>query len=84
MADDRVNMQDLPKDAHFIGPDGARYRVTKPASEHERGWVEVWNLSMSAAEVRRMLETPGAVEEGSHPREGFFAFSYPTPVERVE
>lgn len=75
-------MQELPRGARFVGPDGhTEYQVTRPACEDPRGWVEVWNLSMSDAEALRRLDTPGAVEQGCHPREGFFAFSYPTNVE---
>jgi hypothetical protein len=77
----RAVMQDLPKGAHFIGPDGAEYKVTTPASEHPSGFVEVWNLSMPDSEVLRLLDMPGAVEQGCHPREGFFAYSFPTEVE---
>lgn len=76
-------MQDLPKGATFIGPDGATHKVTLPASEHPSGWVVVWNLSMPDDEVLRLMNTPGAVEEGSDPREGFFAYSHPVAVEVI-
>lgn len=75
------NMQDLPRGTQFIGPDGARYKVTAPASEHEHGFVFVWNLSMGDGEVLRRLSTPGWCKEGTHPREMFFAYSHPTEVE---
>lgn len=35
-------MQDLPRGARFVGPDGrTEYKVVTPASEHPRGWVDV-------------------------------------------
>lgn len=77
----RKNMQDLPKGARFIGPDGVEYKVVTSASEHRNGWVDVWDLSMTDAEALRRLNTPGAVEAGCHPREGFFAYTFPTEVE---
>jgi len=45
----RQHMTDLPKGARFIGPDGSEYKVTRPASDHPNGWVEVWDLSISGA-----------------------------------
>ncbi len=78
------NMEDLPRGAEFIGPDGhTRYLVTTAASEHPRGWVEVRNLSMTDGEAADLLATPGAVEPGCDPRDGFFAYTHPTPVEVV-
>lgn len=75
-------MQSLPKGARFIGPDRrTEYEVTTPASEHPRGWVDVRNLSMSDAKAERLLGTPGAVEKGCDPRDGFFAYSHPVGVE---
>lgn len=75
-------MQDLPKGARFIGPDRrTRYEVITPAADHPSGWVDVRNLSMTAAEAVERLATPGAVEPGCDPRDGFFAFSHPVEVE---
>jgi len=75
------DLNDLPKDTHFIGPDGARYKVTAPAADHKHGFVFVWNLSMTDDEVQRRLP---ACEPGTHPREGFFAFSHPAEVEVLD
>ncbi len=72
-------MQDLPAGAEFVGPNkGTRYRVLKPASDHELGWVDVWNLSMSREEELKQI-TAGNPE----PRVGFFAFSHPVDVEVI-
>ncbi|MFE0532035.1 hypothetical protein ACFW0V_30980 [Micromonospora parva] len=88
----RVDMQALATGERFIGPDGSRYEVVTAASEHERGWVDVRNLSIPDDEAAAMMAA-GAVgwevnpETGERvaldPRDGFFAYSYPTPVERV-
>jgi hypothetical protein len=84
----KVEMKELRKGQHFIGPDGAEYVVTAPAADHEHGFVFVWNLSMSDQEVLTRLNTPGFVEPNAdgtpgHPRAGFFAFSVPVFVELV-
>ena len=77
-----ADMQDLPAGARFIGPDGrTEYRVDTPAAAHPNGWVEVRNLSMTDAEAGALLASPGAVEPGCDPRDGFFAYSDPTSVE---
>lgn len=80
----RRNMQDLPKGARFIGPDGTEYEVTTPASEHRNGWVNVRDLSMTEDEAQRRLATPGAVEPGEDPRDGFFSYTQPVEVEVVQ
>lgn len=72
-------MQDLPKDAEFIGPDRrTRYRVMKPACEYAEGFVDVWNLSMTREE-EQCLVASGDWE----PRAGFFADSHPVDVEVI-
>jgi hypothetical protein len=74
-------MAELRRGDRLVGPDGAtRYEVTAGADEHERGWVSVRNLSMSDAEAEAALATPGAVEPGTDPRDGFFAYSHPVTV----
>lgn len=77
-------MQDLPKGARFIGPDGrTRYEVTVAAGDSPQGFVETWNLSMTGDEAAALLATPGAVEPGVDPRDGFFAYSHPVTVEVI-
>jgi hypothetical protein len=74
-------MQSLPTGARFIGPDGrTEYRITRSAAEHEDGWVDVWNESMTDAEAQRRI-AKGDVEDGYDPREGVFAYSHPVDVE---
>lgn len=77
----RQLITDLPRGARFIGPDGRTNLVTTPAAEHERGWVQVRDLSMSDADAARLQATPGAVEPGCDPRDQFFAYSHPVEVE---
>ncbi len=78
----RALMTNLPRGARFIGPDTkTRYLITRAASEHPHGWVEVRDLSMSDELVAQLLATPGAVEPGCDPRDGSFAYTLPTEVE---
>ncbi|SCL21162.1 hypothetical protein [Micromonospora aurantiaca (nom. illeg.)] len=90
----QVDMHTLSRGDLFVGPDGTtRYEVVTPASEHPRGWVDVRNLSMTDDEAAALVERPGAVERvrdaetgemvPGDPREGFFAYSHPTYVDRV-
>lgn len=74
-------MQDLPRDACFVGPDGATYKVVVAASEHPNGFVEVWNLSMGDADVLDRVDD--AYRAGHHPREGFFCYTHPVDVEVI-
>lgn len=81
-------MQDLPTGTvvdHRVGGNHGtiRYQITRSAAEHPNGWVEVYNLTMTDDEAERLLNTPGAVEAGCDPRDGFFAFSHPVEVEVV-
>lgn len=81
-------MQDLPAGAVFHlltggADDRTHYQITTAAIDHPDGWVEVRNLSMSDARAEQLLNTPGAVEKGCDPRDGFFAYSHPTEVEVV-
>lgn len=76
-------MTSLRKNAEFIGPDGrTHYRVTRPASAHPHGWVEVRNLSMTAAEARAAIKR-GDPEPGCDPRDGFFSYSVPVDVQVI-
>lgn len=76
-------MQDLPADTRFIGPPDGRteYVVTAAASADPDGRVQVRNLSMTDAEAAHLLASPGLVERGCDPRDGFFDFAHPMPVE---
>ncbi len=66
-------MNALPAGTRFIGLDGrTRYEVTMPAADHEDGWVEVRDLSMTDAEAQQLLTTPGAVQPGCDPRDQVF------------
>lgn len=77
----RVPVQALDRGQRFTGPDGTTlFEVVTPASEHPRGWVDVRDLSMTDEEAAALVATPGAVERGSDPRRGFFAYSHPTYV----
>lgn len=77
-------MGELDTCDQFVGPDGVTlYEVWTSCAEHEHGWLEVRNLSMTAAEATARLEKPGAVEPGSGPRDGFFAYTPDTLMDRV-
>ncbi len=79
----KVDMTTLKRGDQFIGPDEhTRYIVTTPASEHEHGWINVRNLSMPDEEAVRRAEQPDVY--GPDSRGGFFAYSVPVYVERVE
>lgn len=92
---EKLDMNSLARGDQFVGPDGrTRYEVVTPASEHERGWVDVRNLSMTDSQAAALVaERPHSVEwtrdpmtgEVTHddPRDGFFCFSHPVYVERV-
>lgn len=82
----KVAMTTLKRGQHFTGPDGhTEYVVTTPASEDKRGWVLVWNLSMSDDEVLKRMKYAEKDHDGKpvHPRSGFFAYSFPTYVEVI-
>ncbi len=73
----KVDMNSLGAGDQFIGPDEkTRYEVTTPARQHEQGWTEVRNLSMTDEEAAART-----VEHGCDPRDGFFAYSHPTYVQ---
>ncbi len=74
----KVDMNSLEGGDRFIGPDGTTsYEVVTPAGQHERGWTEVRNLSMTDEEAAART-----VESGCDPRDGFFGYSHPTYVQR--
>lgn len=68
----RRPMKDLPRGARFRWLDGRERLVLVPASEHENGWVEVRDLSMTDQEAERLLSGSRAVEKGCDPRDGVF------------
>jgi hypothetical protein len=60
-------MSDLRRNDEFIGPDNrTHYRVTRDMRSHPRGWLDVRNLSMTAAQARAAIDR-GDPEPGCDP-----------------
>jgi hypothetical protein len=77
-------MRDLRAGELFVGPDQRTvYRVVTPCRKHPRGWLVVRNRSMTDREAVRLRATPGAVEPGTDPRDGFFTYDPRTRLHRV-
>lgn len=80
----RCAMSALVAGERIVGPDGATlYEVWTSCDEHERGWLEVCNLSMTNDQAAALLAEPGAVEPGCDPRDGFFIYPPDTLMDRV-
>lgn len=74
----KVDMNSLEAGDQFIGPDDkTRYAVKTPASQHEHGWTEVRDLSMTDEQA-----AAAGASDGNDPRDGFFSYSHPTYVQR--
>ena len=77
-------MAELVAGEHIVGPDGVTlHEVWTSCGEHERGWLEVRNLSMTDDQAAVLLAEPGAVEPGCDPRDGFFCYPPETLMDRV-
>jgi hypothetical protein len=77
-------MSALVAGGHIVGPDSATLlEVWTSCGEHEHGWLEVRNLSMTDAQAAALLAEPGAVESGCDPRDGFFSYPSDTLMDRV-
>jgi hypothetical protein len=74
----------------FVGPDyftasgPTLYEVTTSCAQHEHGWLEVRDLTMTDAEAAGRLAQLGGVEPGCDPREGFFSYAPDTRLLRVD
>lgn len=79
----RKEIRELAPGQRFIHHH-TRYEVLVSASEDTNGFVHVRDLSMTGGEAEALLATPGAVEPGCDPREGFLSFSAATYVEVVD
>ncbi|MHA6631823.1 hypothetical protein ACU61A_40875 [Pseudonocardia sichuanensis] len=83
-------MDSLAEGELFVGPDyftasgPTVYEVTTSCMQHEHGWLEVRDLTMTDAQALGRLAEPGGVEPGCDPRGGFFSYAPDTPLLRVD
>jgi hypothetical protein len=74
----------------FVGPDyftaagPTVYEVTTSCAQHEHGWLEVRDLTMTDAQALARLADIADVEPGCDPRGGFFSYSPDTPLLRID
>lgn len=79
-----ARMGDLHVDDRFVGPnESAVYKVTADCASNPNGFLHVWNLTMADQDVLDLMDKHPAEYKDSHPRQGFFAYSTDTLLDRV-